>query len=177
MREINNQKEIKLPLDNEIKKLIDNTKDDKTLFHPLAFEFPLMSFKRIKALAISIKLNGLRHKITKAKDIKDGRTKIIDGRQRYIACLIADMKPEYEIKEDLSEIGKILFVWDVNINKRHLKLHILVKIAYNLYNQIKELRNEKQTSTERPKKVEIVEDKTIINALAKSIKTMEGEKY
>lgn len=178
MREFNNQTKVKLPPDNIIKELIDNTKDDKTLFHPLTFEFPLMSFKRIKVLVLDIKLNGLERKITKTKDRNDGKIKIIDGRQRYIACLVADVKPQYEIRKDLSEIGKILFVVSVNLHRRHLKLPAMVKIAYNLYNRIKELRNEKPTSSLKAKinsdslkKVEMVEEKTIINAIAKSIKT------
>jgi len=80
-------------------------------FHPLANLFALISEKKLQALTADIKKNGLHHLITLY------RGKILDGRNRYKACLAAGVEPrfkEYKGKDPLS------FVVSENVQRRQL---------------------------------------------------------
>lgn len=79
--------------------------------HPLAELFPLMSEAEIGELADDIRTNGLREQLW----LLDG--KILDGRNRYRACELAEVAPrvqEYKGKEPLA------FVLSKNLHRRHL---------------------------------------------------------
>lgn len=81
-------------------------------FHPLADVFPLMQGKEFDEFIASIKNNGLRDAIV----IYEG--KILDGRNRYRACLVAGIKPR---TEQFNGGGNpALFVLDRNCHRRHL---------------------------------------------------------
>lgn len=79
--------------------------------HPLAELFPLMPASDIKELADDIKKRGLQNPIT----LCDG--KILDGQHRYEACLIAKVKPRFEIYKGNDPMG---FVIAANLKRRHL---------------------------------------------------------
>lgn len=80
-------------------------------FHPLANIFPLLNNDDINELALDIKNNGLKHPIT----LFHG--KILDGRNRYLACKKAKAKPKF-----IQYIGKnpIDHVVSLNLFRRHL---------------------------------------------------------
>jgi len=80
-------------------------------FHEIADLFPLMHDKEFEALVASIKANGLRESIL----LYEG--KILDGRNRYNACLEAEIKPRFEKwrGDDPWE-----FVWDTNAERRNI---------------------------------------------------------
>jgi hypothetical protein len=61
--------------------------EQRLTFHPFAELFPLLEGERFDALVDSIKRNGLREPIV----LHEGR--ILDGRNRFRACEIADVKP------------------------------------------------------------------------------------
>jgi hypothetical protein len=56
-------------------------------FHPLADLFPLMEGIEFDELVADIKLNGLEEVIVMLDD------QILDARNRYLACLAADVEP------------------------------------------------------------------------------------
>ena len=93
-------------------------------FHPLANAFPMMSDDEIKELARSIEADG------QIESIKIYEDMIIDGRNRYVACQLAQIEPDYE------EIGELVdpagYVVALNINRRHLtssqRAHAAAKI-------------------------------------------------
>jgi protein gp37 len=85
----------------------------KVEFHPLADIFPLMQGPDFDALAEDIRSNGLRERITVTSD-----GKIIDGRNRYLACLKAKVEPKFD--EYKGKGNLLAYVISKNLHRRHL---------------------------------------------------------
>jgi ParB-like chromosome segregation protein Spo0J len=81
-------------------------------FHPIAEIFPLMEGEEFDALVEDIKKHGLRQPITLYKG------KILDGRNRYRACLAAGKTPKFTTFKNESDPAA--YVISVNIHRRHL---------------------------------------------------------
>ena len=80
-------------------------------FHSLCKLFPVIPDSELSELAADIKANGLRQPIL----LMDG--KIIDGRNRYLACVRAEVQPKFKIfKGDPASL-----VSSLNIQRRHLE--------------------------------------------------------
>lgn len=79
--------------------------------HPLCTLFPRLSGADFDALAADIKANGLREPIT----THDGM--ILDGGNRYRACLAAGVKPTFAKFKGESLVA---FVLSVNLHRRHM---------------------------------------------------------
>jgi ParB-like chromosome segregation protein Spo0J len=92
--------------------------DDPTQlrFHPLADLFPLMEGEEFAALVADIKARGLLYAI----EVLDG--KILDGRNRYRACLEAGVEPLLrEHSSDCSVVRDPLsYIISANVHRRHL---------------------------------------------------------
>lgn len=83
-------------------------------WHPYAKLFPMLPDEQIELLADDIRANGLRTPI-----VVDVDERIIDGRNRSAACIIADVKPELKVfRGDDREILNL--VVSLNIHRRHL---------------------------------------------------------
>ncbi len=100
-------------------------------FHPLANIFPLIEGEDFEALVKDVRENGLREPIV----LLEG--KILDGRNRYRACVSAGLLPESldhltvpQIKffhhhvpaggQSPSQAELLEFVWSKNFHRRHL---------------------------------------------------------
>jgi ParB-like chromosome segregation protein Spo0J len=81
--------------------------------HPLANLFPLMEGAEFDEFVVDIKTNGLHEPIV----LFDG--KILDGRNRYRACLAADVEPDV-IDGDGWIDDPATYVISANIRRRHL---------------------------------------------------------
>ncbi len=83
-------------------------------FHPLANVFPLLEGEEFDRFVEDIKRNGQREPIVKTPD-----NRILDGRNRYRACLKAGVEPRFETIQEPPEkwLG---FVISKNIRRRHL---------------------------------------------------------
>lgn len=86
----------------------------KREFHEVANIFPLMAASDLDALAADIKANGQREPIYLHKD---GR--IVDGRNRYMACMRENIEPRYE-QYDGGDASLMQFVISLNLHRRHL---------------------------------------------------------
>jgi hypothetical protein len=96
-------------------------------FHPLADLFPLMEGEEFDALVADIKANGQREPIT----LYQG--KILDGRNRYLACLAAGIEPMFACEAYSDQItDPVAFVIAANIRRRHLKPEDKIKILAQL---------------------------------------------
>lgn len=80
-------------------------------FHPLADIFPLLPETELASLAQDIKTNGLQQPIW----LYD--SKIIDGRNRYLACLKVGVPP---MNRDYKGNDPLGFVVSMNLHRRHL---------------------------------------------------------
>lgn len=83
-------------------------------YHPFAMFFPMMKDADLHSLSGDIKRNGLREPIV----LYEG--KILDGRNRFEACLRAGVEPK-TLPWDENEHGDpISFVLTRNVHRRHL---------------------------------------------------------
>src|SRR5437899_1040669 len=80
-------------------------------FHDLADIFPMLAGDEAKALAQDIFEHGLREPITLLED------KILDGRNRYNACLDAGVEPQFRPYKGNSPAA---YVVSLNLKRRHL---------------------------------------------------------
>lgn len=93
--------------------------------HPLSRYFPMLPEEEFEELKASIRDHGLREAIT----LLDG--KILDGRNRYKACLEVGVEPRFE-EYKKGEDEALDFVVDMNMRRRHLmpdqKAQIIIDI-------------------------------------------------
>jgi hypothetical protein len=127
-----------------------NNIKSKLEFHSVANIMPMMSNNEYEALKLDVKANGLREPIVIYQN------KIIDGRNRYNACLDTGIKPIFkEYKGEEKDL--IDFVISLNINRRHLTKSQLSCLAVeNLpyyETKAKELKALKQSNLRKGKSV------------------------
>lgn len=91
--------------------------------HPLACIFPLMGDADLAALADDIDANGLRDAVW----LYEG--KILDGRNRYRACVLKDVDPRVEHYRGKDPLG---FVISKNLHRRHLTESQRAMVAANI---------------------------------------------
>jgi len=95
--------------------------------HELANIFPMMSEEDIRSLAVDIKNNGQQESIIVYED------KILDGRNRFKACQLAEVLPIYEnYKGD----DPLSFVISLNLKRRHLSESQKAMVAQSIANRV-----------------------------------------
>jgi hypothetical protein len=92
-------------------------------FHPLADIFPLMEGRELDELVADIEKNGLQENIVIYED------KILDGRNRYLACKAAGVSYFSSTYVDADPVG---FVISHNLRRRHLNESQRAMIAAKL---------------------------------------------
>jgi len=109
-------------------------------FHEVAEIFPLMNDEEMSALRADIKANGLREPIWTYQG------KIIDGRNRYRACMAEDIEPVYREWEG-EESDLVAFVVSQNLNRRHLTSGQKAVIALKVLPLLEERAKQRQLAT------------------------------
>lgn len=93
--------------------------------HPAAAIFPMLEDSEYRGLLEDIRDNGLCQPIITL----DG--KILDGRNRYKACLELDLEPELQEWEP-NGLSAVDYVVSLNLHRRHLTASQKAAIAYEL---------------------------------------------
>jgi hypothetical protein len=96
-------------------------------FHPLADIFPLLEGAEFDAFTEDIKAHGQHARIV----LKDGM--ILEGRNRYRACLAAGIEPSFACKAYSDQItDPAAYVISANLHRRHLtaeqKREVIAKV-------------------------------------------------
>jgi len=82
-------------------------------FHAVANLFPLLEGAAFEELVVDIRKNGLREPI-----LIDANGRIVDGRNRYRACLAAGVKPRYATWQGEGSLAELSL--SLNLRRRHL---------------------------------------------------------
>lgn len=102
--------------------------DEELEFHPVADIFPMMSEREFADLTADIAEHGLREPVWLHRD---GR--IIDGRNRYLACQEAGLPPVFRSYEgDDSKL--VALVVSLNLHRRHLNESQRAMVAARIAN-------------------------------------------
>jgi len=97
--------------------------------HPYANLFPLLPEKELQRLADDIAAHGQVHEI-----ITDQQDRLVDGRNRLLACERAKVEPKIEKKEFADDQAVLAFIRSVNDIRRHLNTSQRALIAAKLAN-------------------------------------------
>lgn len=95
-------------------------------FHPIADLFPLMNSSEFEVFCADISANGLREEIW----LHD--QKIIDGRNRFRACLQTKTEPRFRYWDGQGDLTA--FVVSLNLKRRHLSESQRAMVAQKLAN-------------------------------------------
>jgi hypothetical protein len=106
-------------------------------FHPIAEIFPLLEGPQFHELVTDIRQHGLREAIVLHSD---GR--ILDGRNRYRACLAAGVEPAFRTWDGQGSL--IAFVVSLNLHRRHLSESQRGLVAARLREQYQAEAKERQ---------------------------------
>lgn len=117
--------------------LVDPTTGEVVEVHPAADLFPLMSDEEFSTLVADIRENGLREPVWLHKD---GR--ILDGRNRYRACVEANVMPAFRTWD--GEGSPVAFVLSLNLHRRHLTASQRAVVALKVEEQLAEEARKRQ---------------------------------
>jgi DNA (cytosine-5)-methyltransferase 1 len=124
----------------------DDMKTRRYPFHPACLLFPRMNEAELRALADNIKARGLDHDVI----LHEG--KILDGRNRYLACEIAGVEPTFV--EWQGKGSPLEWVVGENLLRRHMSSSQRAVVALGLLPLLEEEAKERQRlSPGRGKKV------------------------
>jgi ParB-like chromosome segregation protein Spo0J len=104
------------------------TTTNEPSFHPVANTFPLMGEAGLGELAADIRAHGQREPVWLHRD---GR--IIDGRNRWLACRRADLEPRTRTFEG-EDAQLVPFVVSLNLHRRHLSESQRAMVAARIAN-------------------------------------------
>lgn len=103
---------------------LDNWEDFP--LHPLCELLPEMSEQEYSELVSDIKANGLQEPIVLFEDDDGEVTYVLDGRNRRLACLDADVEPDFTFYTGDNALN---YVVSKNVKRRHLSAGQLAAMA------------------------------------------------
>lgn len=114
---------------------------DPYTVHPLAAAFPLIEGEEFTELVADVSKNGLQHPIKLSAD----RSMIIDGRNRYRACLAARVDPNFDtVPKAWTEEQVADYIVSENLQRRHLDAGQRAFLALEVEGHFAELAKRRQ---------------------------------
>jgi protein gp37 len=109
--------------------------------HPLADAFPLIDGDEFKQLVEDIRVHGLRQSIRLTAD----QSTIVDGRNRYLACVEAMVDPHFKpLPSSFTEEQIVDSIVSDNLRRRHLEVADKVKIGLKVEEYYAEIAKRRQ---------------------------------
>lgn len=133
-------------------------------FHEVANIFPLLEGEEYRKLRDDIKANGL------IEPIWTYEGKILDGRNRYTACLDAGIDPRYKQYEGNEPIK---FVLSLNLHRRHLNETQRGLVASRIANMRQGTRTDLELPANLPK-VSQPEAAQLLNVSERTLRTVKA---
>ena len=115
-------------------------------FHEIANIFPMMQSDEYENLVADIKQNGLIEPIILYEN------KILDGRNRWKACIEAGVEPRFE---NYSGDSPISYVISKNANRRHLSKSQLAMIATEVLPMLEEEAEKRKIANLKQNKADV----------------------
>lgn len=109
-------------------------------FHPLANLFPLIEGAEFDDLVADVRANGLREAVVLFQG------KVLDGRNRYRACVAAEVEPQLVYFRPEIEGEPLSFVISKNLKRRHLNESQRAMVAAAIANMRQGARNDVEPS-------------------------------
>ena len=134
--------------------------------HPAADAFPWLGEDELQELADDIRARRQEYKVVR---LPDGR--VIDGRNRELACRVAGIEPQYRT-EDMTDDEVIEFVVSANVHRRNLSASQRAMAAAELANMKRGERKE-QMGTGAHLTTEAQENKTSVAEAAQKLDVSE----
>jgi ParB-like chromosome segregation protein Spo0J len=134
--------------------------------HPVADIFPMMEREAFEALKADIAEHGQREPVTFWRD------QLLDGRNRYLACLELNLEPLEQMLDD-DHPDPVGFAMSLNLHRRHLttsqRAMVAAKLANlqhgsNRFEAKVERKNFPSTTLEQAAEMLKVSDKTVKHA-------------
>jgi ParB-like nuclease domain len=133
-------------------------------FHPLAAIFPMLNDDELNELAKDIKAKGLTEPIT----LYEG--KVLDGRNRYRACDLAEVELRPEHFTQYEGDDALGFVVSKNLRRRHLNESQRAAIAGEIANMPQGFRSD-QPSANLQKVISVPKAAELMNVSPRSVAT------
>jgi protein gp37 len=109
--------------------------------HPYAEFFPLIEGAEFEALVEDIKVQGLAQHIVLTAD----RSTIVDGRNRYRACVEAGLDPVFELLDERYTDEMILkYILSANLTRRHLNLGQVAVLSLKVEEELARFARDRQ---------------------------------
>lgn len=129
----------------------------------------MMNKEELESLAADIRQNGLQNKIILYEK------KILDGRNRFCACGIAGITPEFE---EYQGADPLRYIVSLNLHRRHLNESQRAIVAAKLANMKQGKRTDLQPSANLPKVISQPEAAKMLNVserMIRIVKTIEKQ--
>jgi len=110
-------------------------------YHPAADIFPLLPDAELAELAADIAANGLREPIVVSPD------GILDGRNRYRACVMAGVVPRFESYQGSDPLA---YVVSMNLHRRHLTPTQRAMVAVDMLPLLEQQAKERMLAGKAP---------------------------